>query len=65
MRKCRLAVGAKRRIYCGIKSRAKEERNALTEVARTEQREPASDVGTNERRERRLGNIIQQILTFH
>ena len=23
MRKCRLAAGAKRRIYCGIKSRAK------------------------------------------
>ena len=36
---------SKRRICCGIKSRAKEERNALTEVARTEQREPASDVG--------------------
>lgn len=49
MRKCRLAVGAKRRIYCGIKSRAKEERNALTEVARTEQWEPASDVGTNDK----------------
>jgi len=41
---------SKRRIFCGIKSRAKEERNALTEVAHTEQREPASDVGTNERR---------------
>ena len=40
---------SKRRIFCGIKSRAKEERNALTEVARTEQREPASDVGTNDK----------------
>ena len=40
---------SKRRIFCGIKSRAKEERNALTEIARTEQREPASDVGTNDK----------------
>ena len=34
-----------RRIFCGIKSRAREERNALTEVARTEQRKPTSNVG--------------------
>ena len=46
----------KRRIYCGIKSRAKEERNALTEVARTEQRKPTSDVGlmNEERRQSRV-----------
>ena len=41
---------SKRRIFCGIKSRAKEERNALTEVARTEQRKPTSNVRANERR---------------
>ena len=40
---------SKRRICCGIKSRAKEERNALTEIARTGQREQASDVGTNDK----------------
>ena len=41
---------SKRRILCGIKSRAKEERNALTEVVRTGQRKPTSNVGANERR---------------
>ena len=44
-------IWSKRRILCGIKSRAKEERNALTEVVRTGQRKPTSNVGANERRD--------------
>lgn len=50
MRKMPTDSWSKWRIFCGIKSRVKEERNTLTEVAHTEQRKPTSNVGANERR---------------